>query len=113
MLIPDAFLTAEVRETVDSKEYETVFMKVAVLINQPQLVVSTQGTNRNTPRAHRSPTVSAGPLETKKRKQTARESKKHNDDMDSLEIRNEETLTTIPTPLSSPRKILSSDKKNS
>ncbi|GJR95106.1 hypothetical protein Tco_0267280 [Tanacetum coccineum] len=33
--------------------------------------------------------------------------------MGSLEIRNEETQTTIPTPLSSPRKILSSDKKTS
>ncbi|GKA27348.1 putative reverse transcriptase domain-containing protein [Tanacetum coccineum] len=73
MLILDAFLTAEIRETNDFKEYEMVFMKVAVLMNQPQLVVSTQGTNRNTPRAHRSPTVSANPLETKKRKQTAGE----------------------------------------
>ncbi|GJT46538.1 hypothetical protein Tco_0955253 [Tanacetum coccineum] len=35
------------------------------------------------------------------------------DEMGSLEIRNEETQTTIPTPLSSPRKILSSDKKTS
>ncbi|GJT79440.1 hypothetical protein Tco_1053782 [Tanacetum coccineum] len=74
MLIPDAFLTAEIRETNDFKEYETVFMKVAILMNQPQQVVSTQGTNRNTPRAHRSPTISANPLEKKKRKQTAGES---------------------------------------
>ncbi|GKF73867.1 hypothetical protein Tco_0220199, partial [Tanacetum coccineum] len=36
---------------------------------------------------------------------------KQDDEMGSLEIRNEETQTTIPTPLSSPRKILSSDKK--
>ncbi|GJY72628.1 hypothetical protein Tco_0476331, partial [Tanacetum coccineum] len=126
MLIPDALLTAEVRETDDFKE---------------------------------SPTVSANPLETKKRKQTAGESsllrkslkitikqrqivenddvdsedmieprsqkenpefvnddddkteEKQNDDMCSLEIRNEETQTTIPTPPSSPRKILSWDKK--
>ncbi|GKG41368.1 hypothetical protein Tco_0470580 [Tanacetum coccineum] len=34
MLIPDAFLTTEVRETNDFKEYETVFMKVAVPMNQ-------------------------------------------------------------------------------
>ncbi|GJT98484.1 hypothetical protein Tco_1094002 [Tanacetum coccineum] len=74
MLIPDALLTAEIRETDDFKEYETVFMKVAVLMNQPQPVVSTQGTNRNTPRAPRTPTVSASPQETKKRKQTAGES---------------------------------------
>ncbi|GKB95714.1 hypothetical protein Tco_0981851 [Tanacetum coccineum] len=69
MLTPNAFLTAEVRETDDFKEYETVFMKVVVPMNQPQSVVSTQGTNRNTPRAHRSPTVSANPLEMKKRKE--------------------------------------------
>ncbi|GJX16632.1 hypothetical protein Tco_0217464, partial [Tanacetum coccineum] len=135
MLIPDAFLTAEIREIDDFKE--------------------------NTPRAHRLPTIYANPLETKKRKQTVGESssprkslkitikqrqivakekddddyevriepvshkenpkfvvddddkaeEKKSDDMGSLEIRNEETQTTIPTPLSSPRKILSSDKK--
>ncbi|GKA06979.1 hypothetical protein Tco_0686203 [Tanacetum coccineum] len=71
MLIPDAFLTAEIRETNDFKRYETVFIKVTVPMNQPQPVGSTQGTNRNTPRAQRSPTVFANPLETKKRKQTA------------------------------------------
>ncbi|GJV81016.1 hypothetical protein Tco_1516886 [Tanacetum coccineum] len=74
MLIPDALLTAEIRETDDFKEYETVFMKVDVPMNQPQSVVSTQGTNRNTPRAPRTPTVSASPQESKKRKQTAGES---------------------------------------
>ncbi|GKB27531.1 hypothetical protein Tco_0866932 [Tanacetum coccineum] len=74
MLISNALLTAEIRETDDFKEYETVFMKVVVPMNQPQPVVSTQGTNRNTPRAPRTPTVSASPQETKKRKQTAGES---------------------------------------
>ncbi|GKG05193.1 hypothetical protein Tco_0325279 [Tanacetum coccineum] len=54
--------------------YEMVFMKLAIPINQPQPVVSTQGTNRNTPRAPRTPTVSASPQETKKRKQTVGES---------------------------------------
>ncbi|GJT94858.1 hypothetical protein Tco_1090376 [Tanacetum coccineum] len=52
MLIPDAFLTAEIRETNDFKEYETVFMKVDVPMNQPQPVVSTQGMHRITPSAH-------------------------------------------------------------
>ncbi|GKF28421.1 hypothetical protein Tco_0094763, partial [Tanacetum coccineum] len=61
MLIPDALLTTEIRETDDFKEYETVFMKVAILINQLQPVVSTQGTIRNTPRAPRTPTISASP----------------------------------------------------
>ncbi|GJT45507.1 hypothetical protein Tco_0954222 [Tanacetum coccineum] len=127
-------IVAKIRETDDFKEYNTVFMKVAILMNQPQPIVSTQGANRTTPRAHRSPTVFAGPLKTKKRKQTDGESKpgsrkdnlkfvddddddkaeeKHSDDMGSLEIRNEETQTTIPTLLSSPRKILSLDKKTS
>ncbi|GJV55794.1 hypothetical protein Tco_1456799 [Tanacetum coccineum] len=161
MLIPDAFLTAEIRETNDFKEYEMVFMKVDVPMNQSQPVVSTQGTHRITPSAHKSPTVSASPPVSKKRKQIAGESSSprkslkititqkqivekddddsedriepgshkdnpevvdddddkeretKDDEMGSLEIRNEETQTTIPTPLSSPRKILSSDKKTS
>ncbi|GJR94166.1 retrovirus-related pol polyprotein from transposon TNT 1-94 [Tanacetum coccineum] len=38
MLILDEFLTKEIRATNDFKEYETVFMNVDVLMNQPQLV---------------------------------------------------------------------------
>ncbi|GJV34840.1 hypothetical protein Tco_1407317 [Tanacetum coccineum] len=57
MLIPDDF-----------KEYEIVFMKVVIPMNRSQPVVSTQGTNRNTPRAPRTPTDSASPQESKKRK---------------------------------------------
>ncbi|GKF37695.1 hypothetical protein Tco_0114453, partial [Tanacetum coccineum] len=41
MRIPDAFITAEIRATDDYKEYETVFVAVDVLTNQPQPVVST------------------------------------------------------------------------
>ncbi|GKB40808.1 hypothetical protein Tco_0885750 [Tanacetum coccineum] len=135
MLIPDALLTAEIRETDDFKE--------------------------NTPRAPRTPTVSASPPETKKRKHIAGESSssrkslkvtikqneivdeekddvdsedklepeshkenpevidddddnvraKKDDEMGSLNIRNEETQTITPTPLRSLRKSLSSDKK--
>ncbi|GKE13813.1 hypothetical protein Tco_1421390, partial [Tanacetum coccineum] len=73
MLIPDAFLTEEIRATDDFKEYETVFMNVDVPMNQPQPVVSTQGTHRSTPRAHRTPTLTASP-QGKKRKQSAGES---------------------------------------
>ncbi|GKE20509.1 hypothetical protein Tco_1432021 [Tanacetum coccineum] len=51
MLIPDALLTTKIRETDDFKEYETVFMK-----------------------SPRTPTVSASPQETKKRKQDVGES---------------------------------------
>ncbi|GKE89494.1 hypothetical protein Tco_1566969, partial [Tanacetum coccineum] len=54
MLIPDAFLTDEIRATDDYKEYETVFVRVYVPMNQPQL---TQGTHRTTPRAHKTPTL--------------------------------------------------------
>ncbi|GJT04215.1 hypothetical protein Tco_0838677 [Tanacetum coccineum] len=36
MLIPDAFLTEEIRATDDYTEYETVFVNVVVLMNQPQ-----------------------------------------------------------------------------
>ncbi|GJY49516.1 hypothetical protein Tco_0439472 [Tanacetum coccineum] len=49
-------------------EYETVFIGVDVLMNQPQPVVSTQRIHRSTPRAHRTPTVSI------KRKQSVGES---------------------------------------
>ncbi|GJS97872.1 hypothetical protein Tco_0819042 [Tanacetum coccineum] len=73
MRIPDAFLTAEIRATDDYKEYETVFVGVDVLMNQPQPVVSTQGTHRNTPRAHRTPTLTAASPQGKKRKQQAGE----------------------------------------
>ncbi|GKD08650.1 hypothetical protein Tco_1188335 [Tanacetum coccineum] len=41
MLILDALLTTEIRETDDFKEYETVFIKIDVPMNQPQPVVST------------------------------------------------------------------------
>ncbi|GJT32761.1 hypothetical protein Tco_0923180 [Tanacetum coccineum] len=46
VLILDAFLTEEIRATDHYKEYETVSVNVVVLMNQPQSVVSTQGTHR-------------------------------------------------------------------
>ncbi|GJY66873.1 hypothetical protein Tco_0469111 [Tanacetum coccineum] len=45
MLIPDAFLTEEIRATDDFKEYETVFMNVDVPMNQPQPVYPTMSTS--------------------------------------------------------------------
>ncbi|GJR27182.1 retrovirus-related pol polyprotein from transposon TNT 1-94 [Tanacetum coccineum] len=72
MLIPDAFLTEEIHATDDYKEYETVFVNVVVPMNQPQPVVSTQGTHRTTPRAHRTPTFTDASPHGKKRKQSAR-----------------------------------------
>ncbi|GJV37621.1 retrovirus-related pol polyprotein from transposon TNT 1-94 [Tanacetum coccineum] len=59
MPILDAFLIDEIHATSDYREYETVFVKVAVLMNQLQLVVSTKGTHKTTPRAHRTPTLTA------------------------------------------------------
>ncbi|GJX94687.1 hypothetical protein Tco_0349273 [Tanacetum coccineum] len=73
MRIPDAFLTAEIRATDDYKKYETMFVRVDVLMNQPQSVVSTQGTHRNSPRAHRTPTFAAASPQGMKRKQRAGE----------------------------------------
>nr|GEU70901.1 hypothetical protein [Tanacetum cinerariifolium] len=46
MLIPNAFLTKEIRATDDSKEYETMFMNVDVLVNQP---VITRNFHQSTP----------------------------------------------------------------
>ncbi|GJU35109.1 hypothetical protein Tco_1183463 [Tanacetum coccineum] len=37
MLIPDEFMTEEIRATNEFKEYETVFMNVDVTMNQPQV----------------------------------------------------------------------------
>ncbi|GJS85199.1 hypothetical protein Tco_0751740 [Tanacetum coccineum] len=74
ILIPDAFLTEEIHATGDFKKYDTVFVRVDVLMNQPQPVVSTQETHRSTPRAHRTPIVSTASPQGKKRKQTAGES---------------------------------------
>ncbi|GJT68067.1 hypothetical protein Tco_1019547 [Tanacetum coccineum] len=73
MQILDAFLTAEIRTTNDYKEYEIVFVRVDVPMNQPQLIVSTQGTYRSSPRAHRTPTLTTTSPEGKKRKQLAGE----------------------------------------
>ncbi|GJR89229.1 hypothetical protein Tco_0213240 [Tanacetum coccineum] len=57
--VSDAFLTEEICAIDDFKDYKTVFMNVDVLMNQPKSVVSTQGTHRSTPRAHRTPTLIA------------------------------------------------------
>ncbi|GJU57935.1 retrovirus-related pol polyprotein from transposon TNT 1-94 [Tanacetum coccineum] len=61
MVIPDAFLTEEICATNDFKEYMTMFMNVVVLMNQSQLVFSTEETHRSTPKAHRRPTLNASP----------------------------------------------------
>ncbi|GJV61290.1 hypothetical protein Tco_1467390 [Tanacetum coccineum] len=139
MLILDEFLTEEIRANDDFKEYETVFVGVDVLMNQPQPAVSTQGTYRSTLRAYRTPTVSTASPQGKKRKQIVGESssspklleprshkenpeyvdddddkekvdEKKDAEIGSLETRTEEMQTLIPTPPRSPKTILSSDK---
>nr|GEX84512.1 hypothetical protein [Tanacetum cinerariifolium] len=57
-------------------EYKRVFFRVEVLMNQPQSVVSTQGTHRITPRAYRIPTITAASPQGKKRKQSVGETKR-------------------------------------
>ncbi|GJS33271.1 MAK10-like protein [Tanacetum coccineum] len=123
----------EIHATDDFKEYEMVFMNVDVPMNQPQPVVSTQGTHMSTSRAYRTPTLTASP-QGKKRKKIVGESKpgSHNDnpehvnddddkdaekvdeeeggEMGSLETRTEEMQTPITTKHRSHRTILSSDK---
>ncbi|GKA31293.1 reverse transcriptase domain-containing protein [Tanacetum coccineum] len=98
MLIPDAFLTEEIRATDDFKEYEMVFIKVDVPTNQPQLIVSTQGTHRSTPRAHRTPTLTASP-QGKKRKQTAGESSSPRQSHKITIKRKKPSTTLIPPPI--------------
>ncbi|GKA61241.1 hypothetical protein Tco_0760648, partial [Tanacetum coccineum] len=57
----------EIRATDDYKEYESMFVSVVVPI------VSTQGTHRTTPRAHRTPTLTIASPQGKKRKQSVGE----------------------------------------
>nr|GEV12745.1 hypothetical protein [Tanacetum cinerariifolium] len=74
MLILDEILTKEIYATNDCKEYEMVFINVVVLINQPQPIVSTQGTHRSTHSSHMTPTLTTASNQGKKRKQSVTES---------------------------------------
>ncbi|GJX86635.1 hypothetical protein Tco_0337409 [Tanacetum coccineum] len=97
MLILDEFLTPKNQATNDFKEYETVFMQVVVLMNQPQPVISTQGTHRNAPRAHRTPTVTISP-QGKKRKQIFRESSSPRQSYKLTIPKKKQRTTPIPPP---------------
>nr|GEV99608.1 hypothetical protein [Tanacetum cinerariifolium] len=108
MVILDEFLTEEIHATDDYKEYEMVFFNVAVAINQPQPVVSTQATHRSTPKAYKTPTLTSASSQRKKMKQRVDE--KEGNEMGSLEIRTKKMQTLIPTTPRSPRINLSSDK---
>ncbi|GJY65800.1 hypothetical protein Tco_0468038 [Tanacetum coccineum] len=98
MLILDAFLTKEICATDDFKEYETVFLRVDVPMNQSQPVVSTQGTHRPTPRAHRTPTISTASPQGKKRKQTDGESNSPRKSHKITIRKKKQSSTLIPPP---------------
>ncbi|GJZ69936.1 hypothetical protein Tco_0633486 [Tanacetum coccineum] len=103
----------EIRTNDDFKEYETVFIGVDVPMNQPQLVVSTQGMHRSTPRAYRTPTIStANDNDDDVEKVDKGVKEKNNADvaMGSMEIRKENTQTPIPSLIRYPRKVSFSDK---
>ncbi|GJZ10521.1 hypothetical protein Tco_0545280 [Tanacetum coccineum] len=128
MLIPDAFLTNEIHATDDYKEYDTVFVKVVVPMNQPQLVVEGEkdeesyadkfvasmvhddvddSGNRIEPESHKEhPKVVDDDDENKEEKKD----EKKDDEMGSLENRTEKMQTLISTPPRSPRINLSLDK---
>ncbi|GKF15275.1 hypothetical protein Tco_0056737 [Tanacetum coccineum] len=100
-----------IRETDDFKEYKTVFMKFAKEVTKnndkaKQIVKKDDDDSEDMiePGSHKENLEFVDDGDDK-------EEEKQNDDMGSLESRNEETRTTIPTPPSSPRKILSSHKK--
>ncbi|GJZ73020.1 hypothetical protein Tco_0637166 [Tanacetum coccineum] len=83
-------------------EYEIVFVRVEVPMNQPQLVISTQGTHRNTPRAHKTPTLIAVSPQGKKRKQSAGETSSPRKSL-KVTIRQKKQSTTLIPPLSDDR----------
>ncbi|GJW72738.1 MAK10-like protein [Tanacetum coccineum] len=114
----------EIRDTDDFKEYEMVFMNVDVPMNQPQPVVSTQGTHRQQkvvegekddddsedrlePGSHKD---NPEHVDDDDDKDAEKVDEEEGGEMGSLETRTEEMQTPIPTKLRSPRTILSLDK---
>ncbi|GJV91282.1 hypothetical protein Tco_1539095 [Tanacetum coccineum] len=95
------FLTDEIHETDDYNEYETMFEKIDVPMNQPQPVFSTQGTHRTTPRAHRTPTLTATSPQGKKWKQVSEESSSSKKSL-KITIKQKAKPSSIP-PLSDDR----------
>ncbi|GJY19745.1 hypothetical protein Tco_0391236, partial [Tanacetum coccineum] len=89
--------------TDDYKEYETVFVNVVVPMNQPQLVVSTQGTYMTTPRAHRTPTLTAASPQRKKRKQSAGETSSPRKSLKVTQYIQKKQSTTLIQPPSDDR----------
>nr|GEV98199.1 hypothetical protein [Tanacetum cinerariifolium] len=118
----------EIRATDDYKEYETLFIKVVILLNQPQSVVSTQRThrkknvdegekdaqscddfddsdNRLEPGSHKE-----NPDYVDDDKDEENVDEEEGNEIGSLEIRTEKIQTPIPPTPRSPRINLSLDK---
>ncbi|GKD64180.1 hypothetical protein Tco_1306288, partial [Tanacetum coccineum] len=99
MLIPDAFLTDEIRTTDDYVEYETVFVKVVVSIIQPRPIVSTQRMHRTTHSAYRSPTLIDASLQIKKIKSVAGETSSPRKLLKVTIKQRKQSTTLIPPPI--------------
>ncbi|GJR35442.1 hypothetical protein Tco_1211126 [Tanacetum coccineum] len=126
MLIPDAFLTTEIRETNDFKKSPTVSASPSETKKRQQIKRKSSSpskslkiTIKQKQLVEKDDDDSEDWIECESHKDNPEvvdddddnEREKKDDEIGSLEIKNEETQTTIPTLLSSPRKILSSDKK--
>nr|GEY32171.1 hypothetical protein [Tanacetum cinerariifolium] len=98
MLILEEFLTKEIRATDDYKEYETVFIRVVVLMNQSQQVVFAQRMHRTTLRAHRTPTLNVSSPQGKKRKQIGRETSSPQKSIRVTNRKKKQTTTLILPP---------------
>ncbi|GJS47302.1 hypothetical protein Tco_0597423 [Tanacetum coccineum] len=130
MLIPDTFLTEEIRATNDYKEYEMVFVNVVLPMNQPQPKqvvkgekdVESYANKFATSMIHDDVDDSGDRIELGSHKEhlevvddddddnkEGKKDEKEGDEMGSLKIRTEKMHTPIPTPTRSPRINLSSD----
>ncbi|GJR44446.1 putative reverse transcriptase domain-containing protein [Tanacetum coccineum] len=98
MLIPDEFITDDIRATEEYKEYMKVFVGVDVPTIQPQPVVSTQGTHRTTPSALRSPTLTTNIASKKKRKQVAGEISSQRKSLKVTIRQKKQSTTPLPSP---------------
>nr|GFA77196.1 hypothetical protein [Tanacetum cinerariifolium] len=90
-------VTDDIRATIEYKEYEKVFIRIDVPTIPPQLVESTQGTNR-THRATRTPTLTTEAAQKKKRKKVARETSLLRKSLKVTIKKNKPSTTLIPPP---------------
>nr|GEU81840.1 hypothetical protein [Tanacetum cinerariifolium] len=110
ILIPDVFLTKEIRATNNYKEYEMVFDRAESHKENPEVVDEDEVKDKVKKDENKDDDAEKTDVATKE---------KDNDDhidhtlvgSGSMETRNEQMQTLIPTPTRSPEKDLSSDKK--